>query len=315
MPRTTEVALFSFVLASFAFGTGAKAQFVPGDIYGGQSSSIYNITAGGEFDDIPFAVLDGVVGEQFAWSADLHTMYVPVAGANKVVSITSAGVVSNFATGLSSPWSIIRTSSGRLLVGESQSGEVTDITAGGDFTGAAPFATGLGKPVNLIESAGRLLAGEFDSFGELSDITAGGVIGPAQVYATGLGAITDIAAAPGGLYVSNIWPGSIHYVTAPGDYQNLSNPFAVGNIVSMTYTSDGRLLACDIGSPVHDISLGGPVYQSPVFLSGTIPFIDPNFNVLDTVPVPEPSCALAVLGVSLIGVLQRRWLRLAIDRI
>jgi glucose/arabinose dehydrogenase len=152
--------------------------FTPGDVFAGSLFApyrFYNITGGGDLSaETALANLGGATTGQVAWSRDLETAYVSVSGTGSVVAIDSSGAVSTFASGLSNPTGLILTSDDRLLVAENSTGQVTDITAGGDFTGATAFASGLSAPRNMVQLAdGRILVTETGT-GEVTDLGSGG---------------------------------------------------------------------------------------------------------------------------------------------
>lgn len=79
-----------------------------------------------------------------------------------------------FAYNLDNPSHMEWTNDGRLLVSEHTSGQVTDITEGGDMQDADPFAEGLEGPSSMLPlDDGRLLISEAFG-GRVTDISSGG---------------------------------------------------------------------------------------------------------------------------------------------
>ena len=114
------------------------ATFTPGSVLAADANAPYslmNVTGGGNFASVaPLATLtNGSIG-QIAWSPDSSTAYVSEFSQNSVVAISATGVVSPFATGINNPTGLLLTSNQHLLVASYNTGNVYDITAGGDFT-------------------------------------------------------------------------------------------------------------------------------------------------------------------------------------
>ncbi|MBI5772468.1 MAG: choice-of-anchor D domain-containing protein [Verrucomicrobia bacterium] len=283
--------------ASYGFavqGTGGTpAAFVTGDVFTSSSTGVFNVGSGGDFAGAaPFAS-PGFSFGQFAWSASLRTMYLTIYTAGKVVAIKPDGTVTDFATGLSAPTGLLRTTDGRLLVGEQTTGQVTDITAGGDFTGAPAFASGLGGVGSLVQAAnGKIYAAEHSS-GEVSEITAGGVIGTNAVLAGGLpGSLTDLAHHPvsGRLLVVTYFGSAVYEITGPGAIAE----FASGqNFTGITVDAAGRVLAqCAASADIFDTPAGGDFSEAVPFADG-FTGLD---QALDTVPAAAAAPIIAVRG-------------------
>ncbi len=206
------------------------ATFTPGDVFAADgviNPNLFNITAGGDYTlAAPFATLPGSQSGQLVWAPDLSVAFATVWGSSRVVAISPAGEVTSFATGLSGPTGIAFTPDGRLMVCESNPGEITDITAGGDFIGVTPFATGLSVPLGLEVYNGQLLVAE-QMPGEISNVTGGGVIGPSHVYAFGLTNPRDMEVGADGLYVTEPQAMQVTRITTPGNY-SAAEPFATG---------------------------------------------------------------------------------------
>ena len=97
--------------------------------------------------------------EKDLWTwASVGNAFAPEPGAAtdftiEIVLRGDALTAPEYAIGLSRPRELFETADGRILVGEELSGEVTEITGGGNFTGDAPFASGLDTPYGIAESA------------------------------------------------------------------------------------------------------------------------------------------------------------------
>src|SRR5262245_39590041 len=182
--------------------------FTSGDVFASSNTSpnVYNVTAGGNFSGAtPFATLPGTTTYgQFAWTSDLSTAYVTQYPGGTITALSSTGVATSFASGLSGPTGLILTADGRLLASEYTSGEVTNVSAGGNFTSATPFAIGLSGPRNFLQLPnGKIYVTEYNS-GEVTEITAGGNFTGATPFASGLSSPSDLVrTADGKIYVSS----------------------------------------------------------------------------------------------------------------
>lgn len=296
MKATVLTCAAALVLGSAVVET-ANADFIPGDVFAGNYSGVIrNITPGGNAALItPLVTVATKDIGKAAFSADLSTMYISDTGTNSVIAVDSAGNSTVFATGLSTPMGITRVADGRLLVTEYTGGEVTDITAGGDFTGAAPFASNLALPGDITQTPdGRIFATQTFS-GIVSNITAGGVITAGDTFASGLGQSYSLIPTPSsGLLVAGASSSAIYAVTSAGAVTT----FATGRPVwGITYSGTGQLLEADYpGNSVYDVSAGGNMLVAPVF---AINYSD--VNSLWTVPVPEPTLGLLLLAPALLS--------------
>jgi hypothetical protein len=300
MQRSSSAAVAASVALVVAlFAPHARAGYTPGDVFAhNYSGEIHDVTPGGDFTGVPAIanVGNSDVGKM-AFSADLSTMYVSNRMNGTVYAVDSSGFVSTFATGLTGPAGILRTSAGQLLVAEFDSGQVTDITTGGSFAGAAPFASNLDLPTDLAQLPdGRVMAAEYFG-GGVSDITAGGVIGPANVFVSGFGSCTSIVVSPsGGLMAASSQSSTVWSVSPTG----VGTIFGTGaGIWGLAYTATGQLLGADYGSGsgrILDISAGGDLSLAPAFVTNL-----PETNSLSAVPVPEPTSLilLAIGGAAL----------------
>jgi WD40 repeat protein len=90
--------------------------------------NIYNLAGGGRMTGrAPFAVQGCGSFGQMAWSADLTTMYSTAYSCDTVFSISASGAVSSYAS-VAGPTGIVRTQDDRLLVVSNVDGWVWDIT-------------------------------------------------------------------------------------------------------------------------------------------------------------------------------------------
>mgnify|MGYP006213635447 CR=1 FL=1 len=105
-------------------------------------------------------------GIALAWTSDLQTMYVSPNQQPSILALSSQGVETEFARGLpvGDPTGILTFSDGRVWLARFNSGDLLDITGGGDHA-ASPFPallTGLGNPTGLFRlSDGQILLANF----------------------------------------------------------------------------------------------------------------------------------------------------------
>ncbi|WP_254508181.1 Ig-like domain-containing protein [Anatilimnocola floriformis] len=282
----------------------AMMAFTPGDVFASTvlpPEALYEVTGGGNFSAAgPFASLGDRTFGQIAWSEDLSTAYVALFDSGAVVAVNSAGGISPFATGLTVPTGLILANDGRLLVSEFNSGEITDITAGGDFTGATPYATGLSGPRNMVQlSDGRILVGE-DSNGQVTDLATGGNLSGATPFASGLGTVSDIVqSSSGAIYVSDRFGQKVFNITAGGSF-SAATAFATGLAFNgLTFDGTGRFLAAaDNVANIYDITAGGNFAAATPF--ATLPAGTSLDSVLDTVPAGSGTLTATLSGGNLV---------------
>lgn len=297
MTHRTPLLLASAVLIAAATGasTSAAQQFVSGDVYYmGTLGKIVNVTPGGDLSGDLFVDTGHYSIGQFAWSIDLTTMYVPYYTTGQVAAIDAAGNVNTFATGLSGPAGMLMTREGVLLVAEHDSGEVTNITAGGAFDGAPALTDGLIGPRHLAQLPdGRVLVVDQDAE-EVHDTLypTGGTVG--MPWADGfVQPITLVVAADGTTFVATrefvmgSFTGFIYDVTGGGDFTG-AVPFAEGApLLGMAFMADGTMLANELfGTVVWDVTAGGDVSATTPYATG-LPAGEAIFSA-----VPAPVCSI-----------------------
>ncbi|QDU27942.1 Dockerin type I repeat protein [Anatilimnocola aggregata] len=284
--------------------TRSMMAFTPGDVFASTvlaPQALYDVTGGGDLSAAtPVASLGDRTFGQITWSRDLSTAYIALFDSGAVLTVDSTGIVNTFATGLTSPAGIILTSDDRLLVSEYSSGEITNITSGGDFTGVTAYATGLGLPRNMVQLAdGRILVGE-DSTGQVTDLGVGGDLSAATPFAFGMGNASDIVqSSSGAIYASDRSGQKVFNITAGGDF-SAATPFATGRFfVGLTFDGAGRFLATNDNTPdIYDISSGGSFAAATPF--ATLPAGTSLDSVLDTVPALAGTLVPTLTGGNLV---------------
>jgi hypothetical protein len=308
--RIARITIAMIGLAQAGLATPALA-FSEGDVFWapggcGTPCGIFDITDGGGIvaGDI-VATTSGSPG-QIAWSTDLQTLYMTEFGSNQVVSISNAGAVGVFATGVSGPTGLLRLSDGRLFVVSYNDGTVLDISAGGDFSAATPFATGFDSPRNLIQlSNGSLLLADQGSH-LVYDITTGGDYSSSAGFASGFTrGPYDLAQDDlGKVYASTRGP--VYDITNGGDFSAASG-FATGiEFMGLTIDGDQRLLASEFSEgSVFDISAGGDFFAATPFADSIPGFADTTLDALPSAstppPPPPPVPGLGAVGGTLLG--------------
>lgn len=296
------ITLAVMFLAHFGLAASAAA-FEPGAVFwapGGCGSpcGVFEITGGGSFSagDLVGAASDSP--GQIAWSADLQTLYLTEYGSDRVLRISSAGVVDAFATGISGPTGLALLADGRLLVVSYRDEVVIDISAGGDFTGAAPFANGFSSPRNLLElEDGSLLLAD-QTLKRVFDISGGGDPTGAEAFAYGFssGPFDLVQDESGRIFAST--KGPVFDITSGGEVSEATS-FASGiRFMGLTIDGDDRLLASEfLTGRVFDISEGGDDFASAdPFAEGLPGYGDTALDALPGGDLPPPPAVVPALG-------------------
>jgi hypothetical protein len=296
------------VAALLAALAGEATAYTPGEVFWAPGScespcGVFEITNGGSLGAEALIAATTDSPGQMTWSADYETMYISEFFMNRILSISSAGVVSAFATGISRPTGLIRLSDGRILAASFRNQVVVDISGGGDFSTATPFASGFAVPRNMFQSAdGSLLLADQGS-NRVIDITSGGDFAAEQGFAYGIprGPFDLVKDAAGRILASSF--DGVFEITLGGDFSS-ATPFASGaEFIGLAIDADGRTLATDFNtSNVFDISAGGDFSSAVPFAQGMPGFGDTS---LDSVPELLPATALPALsaaGSSLLGI-------------
>lgn len=159
-----------------------------------------------------------------------------------IYEIGPGGVVSMFATGLSSPGGLAFDATGNLFVANNGANSILKITPEG---GVSTFASGLNNPSYLaFDSSGNLFVsnnvGAIGGNGTISRITSGGVV---STFAIGLFGPTGLAFdTDGNLFVNE--GGAIAKVTTNGSVSIFANT-SVQSIAGLVIDSNGNILFTD----------------------------------------------------------------------
>ncbi len=208
------------------------------------------------------------------WSASIYPgdIFISVAapGNGAVYKINETGAVSTFATGLADPVGLSFSPDGQLYVVERASGEVTNISTGGDFSSASAYSWGFSSNELrnlLIDSSGRMLVANRQA-GTVVDITGGGNQLSAPIFASGLSGTRDIfQTSTGSIYAVEEYSGEVTDITAGGNLVD-AIPFAGGFSIpyALAESPSGYLyLAEALSGNVYDITLGG--FGASIFAS------------------------------------------------
>ncbi len=192
-------------------------------------------------------------------------IFISCVGTDSVYKITAEGSISTFATGLYDPVGLSFSPKGQLFVVERGTGEITNITAGGDFTGAVAHAWGFdifSLRNLLIDKTGRMLVADRNQ-GTVVDVTDGGLYTPASIFASGLSGTRDIfQTSTGKIYVVEEFSGEVTDITAGGNFTT-ATPFASGFSVpyALAESPDNHLYLTESQSGnVFDITAGGSTH-------------------------------------------------------
>jgi hypothetical protein len=139
------------------------------------------------------------------------SLYVVNETANSISKVSPAGVVTPFASGFDSPYSLAFDQAGNLFVPNFGNGTVATVTPSGVVS---TFATGFNKPYGVaFDEAGNLYVSDAEA-NTVSKVTPGGAV---STFATGFsgpaGMLFDSA---GNLYVANHINGTISQVSPAG---------------------------------------------------------------------------------------------------
>ncbi len=141
-------------------------------------SKVIDITGGGNFSSAT-TLISGLNGPRDMLEVSPGVIYIANGGPGTVTKYEN-GVSSNFATGLSTVANLVLWNG--HVYADTYTGtpnQIYDITAGGDFTGAAGFASGLTFGGLTVDSSDHLLANVLGDF-RVYDVTAGGVFSTAS---------------------------------------------------------------------------------------------------------------------------------------
>ena len=233
----------SVFLALGLGASSASAAFQAGDVfYIGQAGTVVLATAGGNLSGQMLADAQGYVAGEIAFSADRSTMYFCMPNDGKVMAMDSSGTMQSFATGLTHPIGIAVLSDGHILATEWDAGEVTDITAGGDFTSATPLVQGLQRARHLLQrnDGTILVTDEYANEVLTLNYPATGVA--STPFASSLLLVKSLAeTADGKLYATTQW--NVFDITQGGGFAN-KPVFASGqNFMGLAVDAQGKLLA------------------------------------------------------------------------
>ena len=275
----------SVFLALGLGASSASAAFQAGDVfYIGQAGTVVLATAGGNLSGQMLADAQGYVAGEIAFSADRSTMYFCMPNDGKVMAMDSSGTMQSFATGLTHPIGIAVLSDGHILATEWDAGEVTDITAGGDFTSATPLVQGLQRARHLLQrnDGTILVTDEYANEVLTLNYPATGVA--STPFASSLLLVKSLAeTADGKLYATTQW--NVFDITQGGGFAN-KPVFASGqNFMGLAVDAQGKLLATVLnGTTVFDISAGGDFATASPWAQG-LPVGDTTIA-----RVPGPIC-------------------------
>jgi sugar lactone lactonase YvrE len=278
-------------LVGLAFSPSGKLYVsspVSGQIF--QADSQGNLTL---FATLPAMYTAGISGMAFDSNGN---MYMSDWYINGIYEITPAGVVSTYATGITTPDGLAFGSSGNLYVASEQGNFVDKITPGGVVS---TFATGFSTPVGVaFDSSGNLYVANSSS-DSISKVTPEGVV---STFATGFSGRPEYPAfdSSGNLYVPEYDTGTISVVGPGGGTGTL---FATGfagteSLAFFPPTLPPTPIPTTSTTTLSSDHPGGSVYGQPVTFTanvsaasgtptGSVDFFDTTTNTnLGTVPLP-----------------------------
>lgn len=184
-------------------------------------------------------------------------LYASMNGGGAIEHISSAGVATTVATGLTHPSGLAFGSDGNLYLSQDISGSLTStiskMTPGGTVT---PFATGFQVPLGLaFDSAGNLFVADYATKA-ITKITSGGSV---SSFATGLNSPFGLAFnSTGTLFVANRDNGTISQITTGGVISAFASGFNQPN--DLTFGSGGNLYVSNFAdNTISMVTSGGVV--------------------------------------------------------
>jgi len=249
--------LLAIAAALLLLPVTALAQLMPGGIFVSDqgAGAVYEISGGGDVS-LGAAFVGGLNNPQDLCVGPNGDLYVSEQNDDEVTIITT-GVAVAHATSLDAPMGLL-CSDTQVLVAEFDTGEVTDITAAGDYAAAPAFAFGLTTPIGLLRDSNGTIWVTENSAGEITDITAGGDFTGTGAFATNQTGIFGLGEFGGALLVAAFTPNTVIDFTAGGD---LTTQPVVASVVNVTQVEgvDGVLLAVSANDEiVYDITTGTP---------------------------------------------------------
>jgi MYXO-CTERM domain-containing protein len=273
---------FGLVTASLfavvASPTEVQAQPQTSTLYAAviETGSVYDITAGGDFSNsTPFASVAPDLAYGLCLRPDGTLLLASVNGSlgGGVVYDITNGTPTPFASGLNT--SVTLSCSGNeVLVGDPITGVIIDISAGGNFSNAAPFASGLFVAGLLRDAANTLWATNLSDqslgippFGVL-DITAGGNFVGATPFALSVSGDPFTLAQHGAtLLVAEGISGRIIDFGAGGDLSMLPTFATVPTVLGIAANAIDAFAGTSTGTVV-DMSAGGDFTNAMAHASG-----------------------------------------------
>ena len=238
------------IIVAMTMGAGEQAHAA---IYAAErlAGTIVDITGGGDFTGVPrFATnledpIDLCVGPG-------NELYVSEWAAGRVTVVTNGGDASAlpaYASGLEEPFALSCTPK-KIYVG-TYSGDVFDITGGGDFTDAVPFATGIPGVTGLLQASdGRFWAASSNEYAGIRDITFGGTLADFTTHV--LGPVVGLAEIEGELLGAAFQRDAICDFSVGGPVVDLPVHSEIPGVLNVRQTSLGVLAGSaylDLASP------------------------------------------------------------------
>lgn len=270
-----------------------------------------------------------------ASAGQAQTLYVSVNGGGTIQQVSSTGVVSGFATGLTAPKGVAFDSRGTLYVAENMSGTlqsvISKVSSGGVVS---TFATGFQRPLDIAfhPTSGDLYVADSNgiirkvSGGVVSEFATGlnepfglafnssGILfvanrnndtisqmnmsnGTFTTFASGFNDPNDITFdANGNLFVSNFAAGTVSKVTPGGTVSLFASGFS--SPVGLEFNPvTGSLFVVNQGTnSISEITPGGSITTFATNISS-----GPQYLAFTPSAIPEPSTYAAIAGGAMLG--------------
>lgn len=212
----------------------------------------------------------------FLGGAHAQTLYVTTNGGGTIEQITSGGVASTLATGLTAPKGLAFGPNGNLYVAQDFSGTLTSLVSQVTVPGGvvSNFATSIQFPIGVaFNTGGDMFIASYSSPLGILKVASGG--STVTTFASGLNSPFGVAVNSSGvLFVANRDNGTVSQIATNGTVSLFASGFSQPN--DLTFDSSGNLYVSNFSAgTVSKVTSGGSV---STFVSGLSSPVGLAFN-------------------------------------